>query len=222
MITASHNPPEYNGIKFIPDYAGPATPEITEAIEKHLNNLQGDDIYFLPEHTGRERGLVRELDAKPFYFAHLQKVINYRAIHRGSLKIVFDPMWGAGRGYLEELLKGTKNQVEVIHNFRDVLFGGYLPDPNERCLAPLRDAVLEKGADIGLALDGDADRFGVIDQHGEYYSPNRILRLSFITFRRPMAGAMRTVATTHMLDRIVDDYGLPLWKPRWSGYIGQS
>jgi len=226
MITASHNPPEYNGIKFIPDYAGPATPEITKAIEKHLNDLQADDVYFLPEQTGRERGLVRELDAKPFYFAHLQKIINYRTIHRGSLRIVFDPMWGAGKGYLEELLKGTKNQVEAIHNYRDVLFGGYLPDPNERGLASLRDAVLEKGADIGLALDGDADRFGVIDQQGEYYSPNRILPLIlyYLLEDRNWRGAVaRTVATTHMLDRIADDYGLPVVEtPVGFKYIGQS
>ncbi len=226
MITASHNPPEYNGIKFIPDYAGPATPEITEAIERHLDSLQFDDICFLPEHRGKERGLVRELDAKPFYFAHLQRVLNYRAIHRGSLKIVFDPMWGAGRGYLEELLKGTKSQVEVIHDYRDVLFGGYLPDPNERGLASLREAVLEKGADIGLALDGDADRFGVIDRNGKYYSPNQILPLIlyYLLEDRNWRGAVaRTVATTHMLDRLADEYGLPVVEtPVGFKYIGQS
>jgi alpha-D-glucose phosphate-specific phosphoglucomutase len=226
MITASHNPPEYNGIKFIPEYAGPATPEITEAIEKNLENLQVEEVCSLSQDAGRECGLIRDLDAKPLYLAHLQKMLNYRFIHRGSMKIVLDPMWGAGRGYLEEIIKGTKIELDVIHNYRDVLFGGSLPEPNEKGLVPLKEAVLEKEADLGLALDGDADRFGVIDSNGEYMSPNEMLPLIlyYLMEDRNWRGAVaRTVATTHMLDRVADEYGLPVMETAVGfKYIAQS
>ncbi|MDD3315128.1 MAG: phosphoglucomutase/phosphomannomutase family protein [Syntrophaceticus sp.] len=226
MITASHNPPEYNGIKFIPEYAGPATTEITKAIERNLEGLSEEEVCYLSPEASREQGLIRDLDAKPLYLAHLQSLLNYRFIYRGSMKIIVDPMWGAGRGYLEEILKGTKIKLDVIHDYRDVLFGGNLPDPSAACLAPLREAVLEKGADIGLALDGDADRFGVIDSDGEYLSPNEMLPLIlyYLLEDRNWRGAVaRTVATTHMLDRIADDYGLPVIEtPVGFKYIGQS
>lgn len=226
MVTASHNPPEYNGIKFIPEYAGPATPEITGAIEENLKNLQVEDVCSLPLDNGKERGLVRDLDAKPLYLTHLQKLLNYRVIHRGRMKIVVDPMWGAGIGYLEDIFAGTNIELDVIHNYRDVLFGGTVPEPNAAGLASLREAVLEKGADFGLALDGDADRFGVIDRDGEYMSPNEVLPLILdylMEYRNWRGSVARTVATTHMLDRIAEDYGLPLVEtPVGFKYIGQS
>ncbi len=226
MITASHNPPEYNGIKFIPDYAGPASPEITEAIEENLESLHPAHIRSLSQVAACENGLLRELDAKPLYLAHLQELLNYSSLHRGSMKIILDPMWGAGRGYLEELLNGTNVQLESIHNHRDVLFGGSLPEPNEKGLAPLKKAVLESQADLGLALDGDADRFGVIDGQGEYLSPNEILPLllDYLIEDRNWRGAVaRTVATSHMLDRIADEYGLTLIEtPVGFKYIAQS
>lgn len=227
MITASHNPPEYNGIKFIPEYAGPATQEITESIEKNLKILQKEGWdSFLSLDAERDCDLIRDLDAKPLYLAHLQKLLNYRFIHRGRMKIVLDPMWGAGRGYLEEIIEGTKIELDVIHNYRDVLFGGSFPEPTAARLAPLRETVLEKGADIGLALDGDADRFGVIDQDGEYVSPNEMLPLIlyYLMEDRNWRGAVaRTVATTHMMDRIADEYGLPLIEtPVGFKHIAQS
>jgi alpha-D-glucose phosphate-specific phosphoglucomutase len=226
MITTSHNPPEYNGIKFIPEYAGPATSEITESIEKYLDGLSEENVCYLSLDAGREQGLIRDLDAKPIYLAHIQRLLNYRYIHRGSMKIIFDPLWGAGRGYLEDIIKGTKIKLDVIHDYRDVLFGGNLPDPSAAGLVPLREAVLEKGADIGLALDGDADRFGVIDSDGEYLSPNEMLPLIFyylLEYRNWRGAVARTVATTHMLDRIADDYGLPVIETAVGfKYIGQS
>lgn len=185
-----------------------------------------EEVCSLSQDAGRECGLIRDLDAKPLYLAHLQKMLNYRFIHRGSMKIVLDPMWGAGRGYLEEIIKGTKIELDVIHNYRDVLFGGSLPEPNEKGLVPLKEAVLEKEADLGLALDGDADRFGVIDSNGEYMSPNEMLPLIlyYLMEDRNWRGAVaRTVATTHMLDRVADEYGLPVMETAVGfKYIAQS
>jgi alpha-D-glucose phosphate-specific phosphoglucomutase len=227
MITASHNPPEYNGIKFIPDYAGPATTEITAAIERFLDTPEtAEEVPIVLLERARERGLVRDLDARPLYLQHLRRLLDLHAIGRGRLRIVLDPMWGAGIGYVEEILKGVCSSIEVIHNHRDVLFGGALPEPTAAELSSLREMVLEKKADLGLALDGDADRFGVIDRGGEYLSPNEVLALLLyylLEHRRWRGAVARTLATTHLLDRIAEDYGLPVVEtPVGFKYIGQS
>lgn len=227
MITASHNPPEYNGIKFIPDYAGPATTEITGAIEKNLQELRGpEELQLIPLSKGEESGAVRRFDASPYYLDHLRGLLDFDAVCCSRLKIVLDPMWGAGIGYVEQLLGGACSSLDVIHNYRDAFFGGTLPEPTAACLSPLRDAVLAHKADLGLALDGDADRFGVIDRNGDYLSPNEILTLLFyylLDQRRWRGAVARTVATTHMLDRIAGDYGLPVIEtPVGFKYIGQS
>ncbi len=227
MITASHNPPEYNGIKFIPAYAGPAVPEITEAIEKNIRLLKDPGaVRSLPLAAAREKGLVRDYDAKPKYLAHLRQLLDCRAVCRGNLKVVLDPMWGAGIGYVEELLRDACENLEIIHNYRDVLYGGFLPEPTAVALAELKEKVLAARADLGLALDGDADRFGVIDRDGSYITPNEVLYLLLhylLEYRRWRGAVARTVATTHMLDRIAGDYGLPVVEtPVGFKYIGQS
>lgn len=227
MITASHNPPEYNGIKFIPDYAGPATSEITAALEKYLETSEmAGEFPLVPLERAREEGLVRDFDARPLYLQHLRRLLDLRAICCGRLRIVLDPMWGAGIGYVEEILKDACSSLEVIHNHRDVLFGGALPEPTAAELSSLRETVLEHRADLGLALDGDADRFGVIDRGGEYLSPNEVLALLLyylLEHRRWRGAVARTLATTHMLDRIAEDYGLPVVEtPVGFKYIGQS
>ncbi len=213
MITAGHNSPQYSGIKFISEYAGPASLEITESIERITAKLQMAEIVFLPPAVGRERGLISGIDVKPLYLNHLQRLLNFRAFYRNSLKVVVDPMWGAGRGYLEEIVKETKVEVDVIHGHRDVLFGGRGPEPAAAGLISLREAVLEKGADVGLALSGDGGRFGVIDSDGEYIAANEMLPLIlyYLMEDRNWRGTItRSVATTHLLDRIADEYGLPV------------
>lgn len=227
MITASHNPPEYNGIKFIPEYAGPAVPEITGAIEKNIQIIKsGGEVRILFLKAARKKALVRDLDAKPPYLAHLRQLLDYPAICRANLKVVIDPMWGAGIGYVEELLQDTCKSFEVIHGSRDVLCGGSLPEPTAAALAELREAVLTKNADLGLALDGDADRFGVVDRDGSYVTPNEVLYLLLyylLEYRRWRGAVARTVATTHMIDRIAEDYGLPVVEtPVGFKYIGRS
>ncbi|HHW39789.1 MAG TPA: phosphoglucomutase/phosphomannomutase family protein [Syntrophomonadaceae bacterium] len=227
MITASHNPPEYNGIKFIPEYAGPAVPEITRAIEKNIRVIKSpEDVIRLPLDEARERGLIRSLDPKPGYLAHLRNILDYNAICGSNLKIVIDPMWGAGIGYVEEVFRGACGDLEFIHDYRDVLCGGSMPEPTAAGLSDLRKTVIAEKADLGLALDGDADRFGVIDRDGVYVTPNEILYLLLyylLEYRRWRGAVARTVATTHMLDRIADDYGLPVVEtPVGFKYIGQS
>lgn len=224
MFTASHNPPEYNGLKFIPAHAGPATPEITGKIEKRIAGQPAVKRKDLA--TARREGLVRALDPKESYLNHLLTLIDGETLRRARLKVVIDPLYGAGIGYLERLLESVGCEVKVIHNWRDPLFGGGLPDPSARGLKELAEGVRAEGAHLGLALDGDADRFGVVDADGSYLTANQVLFLVLAHLvegkglRGPVA---RTVATTHLLDRVARAHGLGVEEtPVGFKYIGQA
>ncbi|HBT47831.1 MAG TPA: phosphoglucomutase [Peptococcaceae bacterium] len=224
MFTASHNPPEYNGVKFIPAYAGPATPDITGAIEKRLGESPAVRRKELA--AARQEGLVRSLDPRETYFDHLLSLVDGSSIRQAGLKVVVDPLYGAGIGYLETLLASLGCEVKVLHNWRDPLFGGKLPDPSAAVLEELAARVKEEGAHLGLALDGDADRFGVVDADGSYLTANQVLFLVLAHLvegkglRGPVA---RTVATTHLLDRLAGAYGLRVEEtPVGFKYIGQA
>jgi alpha-D-glucose phosphate-specific phosphoglucomutase len=226
MITAGHNAPEYNGIRFITEHAGPAIPEITQAIEAHRDRLTDADVKLMPLEAAQERGLVRLFDPKPAYLGRLHNNLKYSTIYRGQLRVVIDPLWGAGTGYLEDLLREGSSKIDVIHGSRDVLCGGQLAEPAEAGLADLKRAVIQNQADLGLALDGDAGRFGVIDRDGSFINPNEVIcmLLYYLTEYRNWRGAVaRTEATTRMIDRIAEDYGLPVVEtPVGFKYIGQS
>ncbi|HUW64788.1 MAG TPA: phosphoglucomutase/phosphomannomutase family protein [Spirochaetia bacterium] len=227
MLTASHNPPEYNGIKFIPDYAGPALPPITRAIEENIQRLAPG---FVPGQGDLDQaeaaGLWRELDVKAAYLDHLGTLVDLPAVGRAGRKIICDPMFGAGTGYLEEALARAGVPTETLHGYRDPLFGGHLPDPTAGFLGPLRERVTAAGAVLGLALDGDADRFGLIDADGTFVAPNTFLPLlyRYLLVDRGIKGpATRSVATTHLLDRLAAKYGQTVLEtPVGFKYIGQN
>lgn len=226
MIIASHNPPEYNGIKFIPEYAGPALPEVTDAIEREVERIMdGGKIYELDIEEARSFGIFEEINADDLYIKHLDSMLQGDSFQKNLLKVVVDPMFGAGIGYLEKILGKYGCEVKSINNYRDAFFGGTLPEPVNDNLNVLKRAVISFDAQIGLALDGDADRFGIIDQEGTYVTPNEFLYLVLNhllktrTFRGPIA---RTLATTHMLDRIARKNGLGVIEtPVGFKYIGQ-
>lgn len=224
MFTASHNPPEYNGLKFIPAYAGPATPEITGKIERRIAEQPAVKRKDLA--AARREGLVRTFDPKESYLGHLMTLIDGPTIRRSPLKVVVDPLYGAGIGYLERLLGSLGCEVQVMHHWRDPLFGGGLPDPSARGLEELAERVRREGAHLGLALDGDADRFGVVDADGTYLTANQVLFLvlAHLVEGRGLRGTVaRTVATTHLLDRLARAYGLEVEEtPVGFKYIGQA
>jgi len=225
MLTASHNPPEYNGIKFIPEYAGPALPEITEEIEEYILRRQraGAGPAARADGNDSHRELVDPAEA---YAAHLLDLIDADTIRKAQLTVVVDPLYGAGIGYLDGLLGSLGARVSTLHNHRDPLFGGSLPDPSAANLETLRETVREGGAHLGLGLDGDADRLGVIDADGSYISPNQFLALVYyhLVTRRGWAGPVaRTVATTHLVDRIARDHGQKVIEtPVGFKFIGQA
>lgn len=227
MLTASHNPPEYNGLKFIPEYAGPALPYITNEIEANVNKVLEKLKYNeLRYDKAAAQGLITEIDPFEEYIAHLKTVVDLQAIGQANLKIVVDPMFGAGIGYLDRILQEAGCAVKVIHGYRDPLFGGSMPEPSAKVLTELHQQVLAEKADLGLAMDGDADRFGIIDSDGTYIIPNQVLYLVYyhlLNCRGLRGPVARTVATTHMLDKIASAYGQVVDEtPVGFKYIGES
>jgi alpha-D-glucose phosphate-specific phosphoglucomutase len=198
MLTASHNPPQYCGIKFIPKYAGPASAEITSELERNINSPK-------PGGAARKRGGVERFDPRERYFKYLEGIVDSGVIRQAKLKVVYDPMHGCGRGYVDNLLERFGVKVEVINGERDVLFGKKIPEPVEENLEKLKEKVLETKAAMGLANDGDADRFGLIGEDGRFYSANEVVSMVamyLIEDKGYRGSIVRSVATTHMLDKI--------------------
>lgn len=226
MLTASHNPFYYNGIKFIPDYAGPATEDITSQIEKEINRVsQNKKVYSL---SGREiegSSLIEQTNIEKDYLDSLKKLLDIKALKSSSLKVVVDPLYGAAGNLMIALCKEAGLRAEAIHAFRDPLFGGSLPDPSSDNLKELKKVVLSKKADLGLALDGDGDRIGVIADDSSFVSANTALSLLLIhlkEYHKAEGVAVRTVATTHLVDAIARDYGVEVVEtPVGFKYIGQ-
>lgn len=215
MFTASHNPPEYNGIKYIPEYAGPASEDITRAIEANIGreippHAERVDL----ESAGRE-GRLQIIDPRDEYFEHVSGLVDFATIRASGLRIVCDPMYASGRNYLPDILRANGCEVETIRGHRDPLFGGGLPEPTAKELALLAEKVKATGSHLGLATDGDADRFGIIDGTGQYITPNQVIALllvHLVEHKGYTGSVIRTVATTHLLDKLAEKYGLEIYE----------
>ncbi|MBN2057573.1 MAG: phosphoglucomutase/phosphomannomutase family protein [Candidatus Saganbacteria bacterium] len=198
VLTASHNPAQYCGIKFIPDYAGPANETITAELQENSNR----DIS-LPE--AEQKGKVERFEPRQRYLKYLASIIDVSVIKQAELKVIYDAMHGAGRGYTDLALQEFGCKVEIINGERDVLFGGSQPEPADEYLGDLKKKVVEAKAELGLANDGDADRFGVIDERGIYLKADQILALVFdylVKVKGYHGSVVRSVGTSSMLDRI--------------------
>ncbi|ADL11852.1 phosphoglucomutase/phosphomannomutase family protein [Acetohalobium arabaticum] len=220
MLTASHNPASYQGIKFIPHYAGPALPEITDQIEEEVVQVQeSGEIHSCQSEEAAE---IKEFNPKADYLDHLQEMIDFSD---QKLKILADPMYGPGAGYLTDIFADTEVEIEEINDYRDPLFGGGMPEPTEDELPELIDRVQTEDYDLGFALDGDADRFGIITEQGKYLSPNQVLFLlldHLVESKGETGGVVRTVATTHMLDKIAKEHDLDVFEtPVGFKYVGE-
>ena len=197
MFTASHNPPEYLGIKYIPDYAGPATSDITDEI---INNLQCKfDIKF--------SGKIEEQDLSDSYFSHVEKLIDFKIIKTLKTDIIFDGLYSASIGYFDKILDIHNIKYKTIHMYHDTNFGGGMPDPKPKFLKDLVKEVQLSTNSIGLANDGDADRFGVINENGEYVSPNEIIAIILLHLKKNknLSGPIvKTVGASLLLDKIAE------------------
>ncbi len=216
-FTASHNPPEYQGIKFSTSDGAPALPEITKQIE--------DLIEKETKTADADGGLIEEFDARAEYLDDLKTKINFDAIAAAKGKFAYDALWGTGRGYLDKILRDYGLEVETFHDWRDVTFGGMSPEPGEKQIADLVEAVKTKGLTLGLATDGDGDRFGVIDSDGTFIQPNHLIAIltDYLAESRGWnLGVARSVATSHLVDRVAKDRGLKLYEtPVGFKFIGE-
>ena len=221
-FTASHNPPEYNGIKFSTHDGAPALPEVTKQIEAAIMAL-GDDPK-IPRLNDAEPKF-ETADVKPAYIARLAELVDLKAIASSGIKVVFDPFWGAGRGYSCHILRSVGVSVETVHDYRDVLFGGHAPEPDDHLLADAKAKMKETGASLVIATDGDADRFGIVDQDGTFIQPNYIIALLFdylVETRGWRNGVAKSVATTNLINALADHHKVTLYEtPVGFKYIGE-
>ena len=220
-FTASHNPPEYNGIKFSTPDGAPALPEVTKKIEAEIANVDASS----GSATTGTPAKRESIEVKSHYLKRLAEVIDLAAIKKTGMKVAFDPLWGAARGYSDYLLNQAGIDCVTVHDNRDVLFGGHAPEPDDHLLNDLRAKMKERGARIGVATDGDADRFGIVDEDGTFISPNYVIGLLFdylVETRGWRNGVAKSVATTNLVTALAEYHKIQLYEtPVGFKYIGE-
>jgi phosphoglucomutase len=216
-FTASHNPPEYQGIKFSTADGAPALPEVTQKIEAAI--VEGGSA------KAAAGGSIESFDARPGYIADLAKKVNLDAIGAAKGRFAYDALWGTGRGYLDKVLRDAGCEVETLNDWRDVTFGGRSPEPGEDHLDELKEKVTTKKLTLGIATDGDGDRFGIIDSDGTFITPNQLIAVltDYLAESRGWTnGVARSVATSHLVDRVAKERGLKLYEtPVGFKFIGE-
>ena len=209
-FTASHNPPQWNGLKVFKEDGALLLDEETREIEKEANSLTAEDIVKVELPLAVASGLVRYRDYTNEYVDAVESRVDLSAIRKAGLSVLVDPMFGVGQATIEIVLTEARCRVTTIHNRRDPLFGGRSPAPNLEALGLLIHYMKEGGYDLGLATDGDADRIAIIDERGEYISVNDLLVLIYWYLhevRGERGPVVRNLATTHMLDRLARVFG---------------
>jgi phosphoglucomutase len=208
-FTASHNPPHYNGIKFSPATGGPAAPDITSIIERNIAKLQKTRNPLFRKPNAKS---VKLFDPRKSYLKRIKSMVDMDAIKQAKLKIACDCLYGTSRGYLDCLLSECGLKPVVLHDYLNPYFGGRRPEPAPENIKELIKTVKDNGLHLGLATDGDADRFGIVDSDGTYITPNEVITLLLYHFicnrktTKKIAG--RTVATTHMIDAIAGKHNI--------------
>lgn len=202
MFTASHNPPQYLGIKFIPDYAGPATQEITDKIVANLNQNFESHV----------KGKLVRTDFSQNYFKRINEIIDFESIKK-NLKshILFDGLYSSSIGYFDRLLSANGIEFDSMHMFHDPNFGGGMPEPKPQYMHEAIEYLNNKNNYVAFANDGDADRFGVINENGEYVTPNEIMAILLMHLKqnKNYEGCLvKTVAGSLMLDILAQKLGV--------------
>jgi len=210
VFTASHNPPEWNGLKVFNSDGSLLLDDDTRRIESETNALTPNQVIKLELDIALEAGIVARRDYTNPYVDAVEKLIDMDAIRKAGLKVIVDPMYGVGQLTLGTVLTEARCRVTFIHERHNPLFGGRSPAPSLEALRMLSSQMEEDGYDVGLAMDGDADRIAILDERGRYISVNDLLLLLYWYLhevRGERGGVVRNLATTHLLDRLARHMG---------------
>lgn len=213
MITASHNPPEYNGFKVKESYGGSARPHTTKVIEEIVafNVAHGRRVIAVPFEEALKKGNIQLFDVSTGYFRQISRYVDLGLISKAGIPVAVDPMYGAGCGFIPSLLEN----VHEIHNDENPSFGGCPPEPIGEHLTALSALVSSGKFKVGLALDGDADRIGAVDENGDFFSSHCIFTVilrHLIEHKGLQGGVVKTVSTTRMIDLLAQKFGLRLFE----------
>jgi len=212
MVTASHNPPSFNGIKIKGSFGGPVESEITSRIEKLIFKSKPVKISV---QEAQKRGLLKIADLVPGYLRFLKSYLNMRLLKKGRLKVLVDSMHGTANGYIAEVLRGSLCKVTTIHQNFDSTFGAVKPEPVQSCLREASRLLKGGGFDLGLATDGDADRIAALDSRGRFVNPQQIislLLLYLLRYRKLKGAVVKTIPGTALLERIAKKYKLKIYE----------
>jgi alpha-D-glucose phosphate-specific phosphoglucomutase len=222
-MTASHNPAEYQGLKFSTFNGAPATPDVTKQIEANIVKLQSQNWSFKGAVIGTYQ--CKTFNPQPVYFKQLHRLIEFSVLKKAKLKVALDFSYGTAHGYLDKLFQSVGAKIALFHNELNPLFGGHHPEPNAENMTDVSKFVRSGKAQIGLGTDGDADRFGIVDKDGTWLTPNQVLALALYHLKknRGWTGAVvRTVPTSHQVDAVAKLFGVKVYEtPVGFKYIGE-
>jgi len=227
VITASHNPWTDNGYKYKPEYAGSADPKTIAAIEEQVSAIwENGGVKRVPLAQAVSSGTVQRFEAAPDYLQRMRELVDVERLRRSSLKLVIDPMYGAGIGYFPALLEGGSLQLQELNSHRNPYFGGVNPEPIAVNLGKLMAAVPREGAHAGVSVDGDADRVGLVDEKGNFINQLLVygLLIMYLLEKKGWRGAIvKSVTTTSMANRLGERFGVPVIEtPVGFKYIGPA
>ncbi|GMU41807.1 MAG: phosphomannomutase [Chloroflexota bacterium] len=228
MITASHNPARWNGFKVKPDYGGSAPEAVTSAIENAVPGIiAGNKVLTMPLGEAETQGLVERIDVRAQYLRALAGFVDLDAIRAANFNVLIDPMFGSAQGWLPRLLEGGATTVRELHGERNPSFPNLrAPEPIASNLSESMELIAGGGFDAGLATDGDADRFGLIDEHGRFITQLQTFALLvyyFLEVRGERGPIIRSVTMTRMVDRLGEIYGCPVYETKVGfKYLGEK
>ncbi len=211
-VTASHNPPEYCGIKFNPSSGGPALPRVTKSIEEKIKKVKDGEIKikWIPIREASSKGLFEIIEPFNDYYEKLKNTVDFQRIKSAGITVVLDLMFSAAIGYIDRIVRELSSECDIIHDYRDPYFGGGRPEPDESRMRTAIDLLKDGNRMVALAVDGDADRFGVVDDTGDYVKPNEVIALlaEHLYKNKGLSGPVaRSIATSHAVDRVAKNYG---------------
>jgi alpha-D-glucose phosphate-specific phosphoglucomutase len=214
VITASHNPWQWNGFKYKPEYGGSASPEVVAELEAPLVDLVGRQIPSVPLEEAKRKGMVEVFDPQAPYLAQLGRLIDLQVLKNAGLNICYDAMYGTGAGYFTALLAGGKTTLTELHGFRNPIFPGmHAPEPIARNLIDMKETMRQGSFDIGIATDGDADRVGIADERGAFINQLQVFGLLayyLLEYRGERGAIVKSITTTAMVQRLGEIYGVPV------------